>query len=90
MEFVTLFINEIEMKSHIFHPLYNIEKKEELNKIQHLDEFSYSQMVGEEIDLKEKKGEHEATLRLLEKLQKEEDEEKKEKKSLQAGENQEE
>ena len=34
-----------EMKVHIYHPLHKIAKKEEVNRLQHLDEFSHNQMV---------------------------------------------
>ena len=75
MQFATIYRNHKEMKIHQSHPLYKIARKEELNRLQHIEEFSKVQSIAEEIAIKEIKGEDEATLGLLEQLQKEEDEE---------------
>ena len=37
-----------------------------------MDEFAYVEMIGDEVALKEQKGENEATLNLIEQLHKEE------------------
>ena len=75
MQFATIYRNHKEMKIHQSHPLYKIARKEELNRLQHIEEFSKVQSIAEEIAIKEIRGEDEATLSLLEQLQKEEDEE---------------